>query len=474
MTPQELKNSILQRAIEGKLVEQRKEEGTGAELLEIIFEEVNSFVKLNSIRKNNKHIKTENNEDDFEIPENWGKVKLGEICFLLNGKKETNKSYPYLEVKYLRGNIEPKIKTSGKVVSANTNIILMDGENSGEVFKTSETGYLGSTLKILYIPEILSEKFYLYFLLLNKNYLRDNKKGAAIPHLDKEVFFNLNFPIPPLAEQKRIVEKIEELMPLVDKYEKNWQKLEELNKKFPEDMKKSLLQEAIKGKLVEKRPEEGNASNIIIELLNEKQKLLEEGKLYKKKPTAPFFDGNYPFDIPETWSWVQLSDVSIIQEGAGIRKYQYKVDGIQLLCVTNILENNIDLSKKQLFVSEEEYFEKYQHLTPLKGDILTACSGGSWGKVAIYNLDDTIMLNTSTLRLRFFGDLSNNKYLYYVTQSAFFKEQLKRQLVGIQPNFGYAHYSRIEFPLPPLAEQKRIVEKLDEMLPYCDELLKII
>ena len=177
MTPQELKNSILQRAIEGKLVEQRKEEGTGAELLEIIFEEVNSFVKLNSIRKNNKHIKTENNEDDFEIPENWGKVKLGEICFLLNGKKETNKSYPYLEVKYLRGNIEPKIKTSGKVVTANTNIILMDGENSGEVFKTSETGYLGSTLKILYIPEILSEKFYLYFLLLNKNYLRDNKKG---------------------------------------------------------------------------------------------------------------------------------------------------------------------------------------------------------------------------------------------------------------------------------------------------------
>lgn len=237
----------------------------------------------------------------------------------------------------------------------------------------------------------------------------------------------------------------------------------------PQELKNSILQRAIEGKLVEQRPEEGNASNIIKELLNEKQKLLEKGKLYKKKPTAPFFDGDYPFDIPETWSWVQLSDVSIIQEGAGIRKYQYKVDGIQLLCVTNILENNIDLSKKQLFVSEKEYFEKYQHLTPLKGDILTACSGGSWGKVAIYNLDDTIMLNTSTLRMRFFGDLSNNKYLYYVTQSAFFKEQLKKQLVGIQPNFGYAHYSRIEFPLPPLAEQKRVVEKIEEIMPLVDE-----
>lgn len=237
----------------------------------------------------------------------------------------------------------------------------------------------------------------------------------------------------------------------------------------PQELKNSILQRAIEGKLVDQRPEEGDTSNTIKKLLNKKQELVEEGRIYKKKPTTPFFEGNYPFDIPETWRWVQLSDVSVIQEGAGIRKYQYKDKGTQLLCVTNILENNIDLEKKQLFVSEEEYTKKYQHLTPMKGDIVTACSGGSWGKVATYELDDIVMLNTSTLRMRFFGDLSNNKYLYYVTQSAFFKEQLKRQLVGIQPNFGYAHYSRIEFPLPPLAEQKRIVEKIEDLVPLVDE-----
>ena len=214
--PEEMKKSILQEAIRGRLVEQREEEGTGQELLAEIYDEVKSFIELNRVNKNNKYMVTEENEDDFEVPDNWGKVRLGEICFILNGKKENKKTYPYLEVKYLRGTIEPKMKTSGRVVNADTNVILMDGENSGEVFKTRETGYLGSTLKILYFPKLINEKFYLYFLFLNKKFLRDNKRGAAIPHLDKEVFFNLIFPLPPLAEQERIVERIEELLPLCD------------------------------------------------------------------------------------------------------------------------------------------------------------------------------------------------------------------------------------------------------------------
>lgn len=164
-----------------------------------------------------------------------------------------------------------------------------------------------------------------------------------------------------------------------------------------------------------------------------------------------------------------MSDVSIIQEGAGIRKHQYTKEGIQLLCVTNILDGLIDLSKKVLYVSDKEYKEKYQHLTPQRGDIVTACSGGSWGKIAIFDCKDLVMLNTSTLRLRFFNDLANNKYLYHLAQSKFFKDQLACQLVGIQPNFGYAHYSRICFPLPPLAEQKRIVAKIEELLPKVEE-----
>lgn len=237
-----------------------------------------------------------------------------------------------------------------------------------------------------------------------------------------------------------------------------------------QDLKHSIHQLAIQGKLVEQREEEGTAKELIEKLLGSKKILLNENKIYKKKPTEPFYNSeDFPFDIPESWSWVQLSDISIIQEGAGIRKYQYRDFGIQLFSVTNILDGSIDLAKKQLYVSNEEFSEKYSHLQLNKGDIVTACSGGSWGKVAVYDKEDTVMLNTSTLRLRFFEDIGENKYLYYIVQSTFFKKQLQEQMVGIQPNFGYAHYSRICLPLPPVEEQKRIVAKIEELMPNVEK-----
>ena len=189
------------------------------------------------------------------------------------------------------------------------------------------------------------------------------------------------------------------------------------------------------------------------------------GKIPNKAETKPFFtqEDLDAMPIPESWCWVQLSNVSIIQEGAGIRKNQYRNSGTQILCVTNILEGKVDLEKKQLFISTEEYLEKYKHLTLNHGDIVTSCSGGSWGKTACFYAEKTMMLNTSTLRLRFFDDLADNNYLYYLCKTPFFKKQLEQQLSGMQPNFGYAHYSRIIIPLPPLAEQKRIVAKLEQL-----------
>lgn len=177
-----------------------------------------------------------------------------------------------------------------------------------------------------------------------------------------------------------------------------------------QDLKNSILQLAIQGKLVEQKPEEGTAKELVEKLKLRMKYLVEEKKIYKKKPTEPFYSTeDYPFDIPNSWYWVQLSDISIIQEGAGIRKYQYTDSGIQLFSVTNILDGNIDLEKKKLFVSMDDFLEKYTHLRLNRGDIVTACSGGSWGKVAIYDKEDTVMLNTSTLRLRFFDDIGDRK-----------------------------------------------------------------
>lgn len=236
-----------------------------------------------------------------------------------------------------------------------------------------------------------------------------------------------------------------------------------------QDLKKSILQYAMQGKLVPQDSNDEPASELLKRIKTEKEQLIKDGKILKKKKLAEFTENDIPFKIPSNWVWTYLSDVSIIQEGAGIRTFQYRDSGIQLLTVTNILEGGIDLNKSVKYIDKDEYLAKYSHLSPILGDIVTACSGGSWGKSAIYDQQALTMLNTSTLRLRFFSDLSNNKYLYYITKSNCFKKQLEVQLSGMQPNFGYQHYSKILIPLPPLAEQKRIVEKLEEILPLVDE-----
>lgn len=215
--------------------------------------------------------------------------------------------------------------------------------------------------------------------------------------------------------------------------------------------------------------QKSNAVSLVKELLSAKKELISTKKIINKKDKHTYPILNAPFKIPNNWQWVFLSDISIIQEGPGIRKHQYQDDGIQFLTVTNILEGSVDLFKSQKYISVDEYEEKYKHYTINKGDIVTACSGATWGKSAIYENEDVLMLNTSTLRLRFFNDLGNNKYLYYLTKSKYFKSNLASHSTGQQPNYGYSHYSKIPIPLAPIEEQDRIVVLLDEALDKIDQ-----
>ena len=252
-------------------------------------------------------------------------------------------------------------------------------------------------------------------------------------------------------------------------------------------LKNSILQWAIQGKLVPQDPNDEPASVLLEKIRTEKARLIKEGKIKKDKNESFIFRGDdnsyyekflatgevkciddeIPFEIPTTWEWVRLSNISIIQEGPGIRSFQYMPSGIQLLTVTNILEGKVDMKKQTKFISEQEYHDKYIHFTLKQGDIVCACSGGSWGKSALFNVEGApVILNTSTLRLRYFSDLGCNQYLYHITKSSFFKNQLAEQLSGMQPNFGYTHYSKILLPLPPLREQKCISELIEQILPY--------
>ena len=221
-----LKKSILQEAIQGRLVPQIAEEDTAKELLEQIKKEKQKLVKEGKLKKSalatsvifrgddNKYyeqIGSEVTEIElpFDFPSSWSIARLNAVCQLTDGLKTTGKQC-LLDAKYLRGKSSETIVEQGKLVYKGDNIMLVDGENSGEVFIVPQDGYMGSTFKQLWISSSMYEPYVLAFIQFYKETLRNSKKGAAIPHLNKELFYGLIIGIPPLQEQKRVVQKIEQ------------------------------------------------------------------------------------------------------------------------------------------------------------------------------------------------------------------------------------------------------------------------
>ena len=228
---EQLRKSILQEAIQGKLVPQIAEEGTAEKLLTEISEEKERLIKEGKLKKSaltdsiifkgddNKYYERINGqiieiELSFEYPNSWTVLRLKDICQLIDGEKRNGKGV-CLDAKYLRGKSSSAIVEKGKFVYAGDNIILVDGENSGEVFLVPQDGYMGSTFKQLWLSSVMWKPYVLAFILFYKEELRNSKRGAAIPHLNKELFYNLPIGIPPLAEQQRITERVNELSQLL-------------------------------------------------------------------------------------------------------------------------------------------------------------------------------------------------------------------------------------------------------------------
>ena len=228
-----IKKSILQEAIQGRLVPQIANEGTAQILLEQIKQEKQKLVKEEGKLKksvltdsviykgdDNKYYERINEqvleiELPFEYPNSWAVLRLKDICQLIDGEKKNGKCI-CLDAKYLRGKSSATIVEKGRFVYAGDNIILVDGENSGEVFYVPQDGYMGSTFKQLWLSSAMWEPYILAFILFYKEELRNSKRGAAIPHLNKELFYNLPIGIPPYQEQQRIVSQMNKLFQLIE------------------------------------------------------------------------------------------------------------------------------------------------------------------------------------------------------------------------------------------------------------------
>ena len=230
---EQLKKSVLQYAIEGKLVPQDETEGTAEVLLEQIQKEKQKLYEENKLKKKDlEHsiiFKAEDNkyyekigknvteiESDYSFPNSWAITRLSSICILTDGEKKEGQNI-CLDAKFLRGKTEGDYLQKGRFVEKGDNIILVDGENSGEVFTIPRNGYMGSTFKKLWVNPVMDLQYVLYFIQFYKDLLRNSKKGAAIPHLNKELFYSLLIGIPPLSEQQRIVNTIQNIFRCIEK-----------------------------------------------------------------------------------------------------------------------------------------------------------------------------------------------------------------------------------------------------------------
>lgn len=470
MTGQQLRNAILQDAIQGRLVSNVLEPGekTGTELLQQILKERQDRENKEKGKKAKKLTLSTIEEEPWELPEGWCWCRVADLCELSDANKVSGE-YINMDAAFLRGKTTGSIIKSGRFVKAGARMILVDGENSGEVFIAPCDGYLGSTFKELAIYMIDSAPYLLLFLTFNKELFRNNKKGAAIPHLNKDIFRNLEIPIPPLSIQKAIVAKIEELLPLIDEYDKAAVELETLNKILPDKLRKSVLQDAIHGNLVPNDIPEGEATGaeLLQQILKKRQEKenKEMGKKAKKLTLSTIEEE--PWELPEEWCWGALSDC-VDELGDGIHGTpQYYPAGDYFFINGNNLNNGtIEIKPDTKRVDENEYLK---HKKPLNSTTVLVSINGTIGNVAFYN-DEPVILGKSACYFNLRPVLTK-RYVQLIINSDYFLKYAKKEATGTTiKNLSLKAMRMLPIPIPPLSIQHRIVEKIEEVFSAISKL----
>jgi restriction modification system DNA specificity domain protein len=492
MTPQQLRNSILQMAIEGKLVEQRIEEGTGEELYQVIQEEKETLMRAGKLKKQKPLPEITEDEIPFEIPNTWKWCKLSELCMVLNGDR--GKNYPAKSLLSSTGiPFVSAVNIKNKMVSNDENLLCMtnqqyDNLRSGKLEKGDivfcirgslgkygyypfDKGAIASSLVILkacYNCKVFIEYLMIYLetpLLFSEIKKYDN--GTAQPNLSAKNLEKFLFPLPPIEEQKRIVEKIGTIFPIIYRYENAWQKLNELNKKFPEELQKSILQEAIQGKLCKQRAEEGSGQVLIEKILLEKERLIESGQIKKQKALAPIQEDERLFDIPNSWEWCYLGELFSHVAGKALNAKNTKGRKYKYLTTSNVYWDYFDLRKlKEMYYTDDE-IEKY---SVKYGDLLVL-EGGDVGRSAIWNLEDSYCIQNHIHRLRPYDNICV-KYFYYVMMYFKYSGNILGKGIGIKGLSSNALHC-IKVPVPSLLEQFRIVKKVDKIITIINRYKKI-
>ena len=522
MDGKQLKNSILQWAIQGKLVPQNPKDEPAQKLLERIAVARNEYsavfachpersakgTKSKDLKKKTSknppsRIYRENgvwyeqvgtaapkdisDEIPFEIPENWEWVRLPMVGELNRGKSQarprndpslfSNGTFPMIQTgdvaraetvisscksKYNeKGIAQSRIWPKGTIcltIAANIGDVAILGFDA--CFPDSVVGFNA------YTP-IDSNLFFLYALKCYKNILDELSRSTAQKNINIDILSKIFFPLPPLAEQKRIVAKLEQVLPLAEEYGSAQEQLDKLNKELPEALKKSILQEAIQGKLVPQNPKDEPASVLLAKIRKEKESLVKQGKLKKKDlESTQINEEEIPFELPMGWVWARFEDLSLDSAdgpfGSNLKKEHYTdKKEVRIIQLSNIGEDGWrDLNTKY---TSFEHLKNISRCEAFPGDIIVAKMMPAGRAIICPDMDKKYALSSDAVRFDF-SNLLYKKYLYWAINSTVVKDQVYSEVQGItRVRTSLSKLRTYLIPIPPLAEQKRIVAKLEQL-----------
>ena len=519
MNGKQLKNSILQWAIQGKLVPQDPNDEPASVLLEKIRQEKERLIKEKKIKRDKnasiiyrgednsyyekilatEEVKCIDEEIPFEIPQGWEWERIGNLFETTSGSTPLSRNPDY----YQNGSInwvrttdlnngvlcKTEIQITEKACS-DYNLTILP-QNSVCIAMYGGAGTIGKH-SILQFDTTINQSVcaikpngycnmdYLHtFIEYQRPYWMDFAAGSRKdPNINQLIIKHCLLPIPPQKEQTRIVEKLSLLHPYITQYGECQIKLDYINKEILDKFKKSILQEAIQGKLVPQLTEEGTAQDLLEQIKIEKQKLVKEGKLKKSAlndsvifrdddnkycekigKSVQCIDEEIPFEIPESWVWCKFQDIANSELGKTMNKASDKGSEVPYLCSINVYWDKVDLSNVK--VAPFSIAEKEKYLLQ-KGDLLI-CEGGEVGRCAIWSNDKTMYYQNALHRVRFYGNISS-KFIQNVIRSYKTMGIIDKNSKGMTiKHFTKTALNSLYIPLPPFQEQQRIVAQIEKL-----------
>ena len=521
MNGKQLKNSILQWAIQGKLVPQDPNDEPASVLLDKIRQEKERLIKEKKIKRDKNasiiyrgednsyyekllatgEVKCIDEEVPFEIPQGWEWCRLNDLALYRKGPFGSSltksmfvaKSTQSIKVYEQKNAIQKdctlgdyyiskeKFETMQSFVVKPNDIIVSCAGTIGETYLLPSDAPVGiinqALMRVTLFDLNMVEYWQIYFAYMLLNEAQMKGSGSAIKNIPPfEYLKAVLVPIPPLSEQNRLVERYNILLSLIGKYELEANKLNCLNQKVYDKLKKSVLQEAIKGKLVPQLAEEGTAQDLLEQIKLEKQKLVKEGKLKKSvlndsvifrgddnkyytidKKEKICIDDEMPFDIPGTWQWCRLGTLFSHCTGKALNASNLKGSLMTYITTSNLYWNRFELDNLKRMRFTDEEIEK---CTATFGDLLV-CEGGDIGRAAIWNYPYDIRIQNHIHKLRAYKQLCT-KFFFWVFYFYKATGRIGGKGIGIQGLSSKA-LDNILIPLPPLKEQQRIVAQIEKL-----------